>query len=112
MELALERQAHAPWTVVRVTGELDLHTSPKLRDEVLELVAAGTDRLALDLSGVSFMDSSSLGVLVTCLKRIRERDGRLALVGVSGSPAKVLALTGLDRVFEISGSVDDLEAGT
>jgi anti-anti-sigma regulatory factor len=45
---------------------------------------------------------------VTCLKRVRERDGRLVLVGVSGSPMKVFALTGLDRVFDIVSSSDDL----
>jgi anti-anti-sigma factor len=54
------------------------------------------------------MDSSSLGSLVTCLKRIRERDGRLVLVGVGGTPMKVLTLTGLDRVFDIVGSTAEL----
>jgi anti-anti-sigma factor len=56
------------------------------------------------------MDSSSLGSLVTCLKRVRERDGRLVLVGVGGTPMKVLTLTGLDRVFDIVGSTAELPA--
>ena len=47
-------------------------------------------------------------MLVTLLKRIRERDGDLRLVGVSGSPMKVFSLTGLDRVFEIAAATDDL----
>jgi anti-anti-sigma factor len=54
------------------------------------------------------MDSSSLGMLVTCLKRVRERDGRLVLAGVSGSPLKVFTLTGLDRVFDMVSAVEDL----
>lgn len=110
MELALENATSGTWTVVRVEGELDLHTSPQLRDHVLALIGDSPPRVALDLSAVDFMDSSSLGMLVTCLKRVRERDGRFVLVGVSGSPLKVLSLTGLDRVFEVVPSTDDLPA--
>jgi anti-sigma B factor antagonist len=96
------------WTVVEVAGELDLHTSPSLRDQILTLIEEGTGFLALDLTNVEFMDSSSLGSLVACLKRVRERDGRLVLVGVNGSPKKVLGLTGLDRVFEQVERSDEL----
>ena len=110
MELVLENTTSGSWTVVRVRGELDLHTSGQLRDHVASLVERPSPRLALDLSQVEFMDSSSLGMLVTCLKRVRERDGRLILAGVSGSPMKVLSLTGLDRVFELVDSPDDLPA--
>jgi anti-sigma B factor antagonist len=108
MDLQLENRTAGDWTVIHVNGELDLHTSPQLREHVLALVDDPPVRIALDLSGVGFMDSSSLGTLVTCLKRVRERDGRLVLVGVSGSPMKVFALTGLDRVFDIVSSPDDL----
>ncbi|MGH2963098.1 MAG: STAS domain-containing protein [Solirubrobacterales bacterium] len=52
-----------------------------------------------------------MGTLVTCLKRVRERDGELVLVGVSGSPMKVFTLTGLDRVFDIVSSTEELPAG-
>jgi anti-sigma B factor antagonist len=100
VEVIRETRTEGRWTVVEVAGELDLHTSPALRDHVLSLIEGGTGFLALDLSKVEFMDSSSLGALVACLKRLRERDGRLVLIGVTGSPKKVLGLTGLDRVFD------------
>lgn len=111
MELGLENGTQSSWTVVRVSGELDLHTSPQLREHVLALVGEPPVRIALDLTDVAFMDSSSLGTLVTCLKRVRERDGQLVLVGVTGSPMKVFTLTGLDRVFDIVPSRDRLPAG-
>ena len=111
MDVIVGTRTEGPWTVVEVAGELDLHTSPPLRDHLLELIQGGVDRLALDLTKVDFMDSSSLGSLVTCLKRIRERDGKLVLVGVGGTPMKVLTLTGLDRVFDIVGSTSELPAG-
>jgi anti-sigma B factor antagonist len=110
-DLVLENRTAGSWTVVRVAGELDLHTSPQLRDHVLSMIGEGSDvRLALDLTDVGFLDSSSLGMLVTLLKRIKERDGDLRLVGVTGSPMKVFTLTGLDRVFEIAATPDDLPA--
>ena len=111
MDVIVGTRTEGPWTVVEVAGELDLHTSPPLREHLLELIQGSVDHLALDLTKVDFMDSSSLGSLVTCLKRIRERDGKLVLVGVGGTPMKVLTLTGLDRVFDIVSSTSELPAG-
>jgi anti-sigma B factor antagonist len=108
MDVIGQTRTQGAWTVVEVAGELDLHTSPPLREHMLELIDGGTDRLALDMTRVDFMDSSSLGSLVMCLKRIRERDGRMVLAGVAGTPMKVLNLTGLDRVFELADSLAEL----
>lgn len=110
MDLILENREVGGWSVVGVAGELDLHTSPQLRDHVLSLIGDRPVRLALDLTDVGFLDSSSLGMLVTLLKRIRERGGDLHLIGVAGSPMKVFTLTGLDRVFEIAETPETLPA--
>ena len=64
--------------------------------------------MAVDLSSVPFMDSSSLGILVSNFKRLRERDGDLAIVGVAGSPQKVLSITGIDRVIPIFDDATEL----
>lgn len=108
MELNLENRVHGTWTIIRVGGELDLHTSPLLQERLVQLLDQGVTRVALDLQDVGFMDSSSLGVLVTALKRLREREGDMALVGVNGSPLKVLALTGIDRLLTMYPAADDL----
>jgi anti-sigma B factor antagonist len=108
MSLLLEGSTEGRWTVLRVEGELDLYTSPELRDRLLGLVEEGSGDVALNLTGVTFMDSSSLGTLVTCLKRLREKDRALALVGVNGAPLKVLTLTGLDKVFSLFPSASEL----
>jgi anti-sigma B factor antagonist len=94
--------------IVELGGELDLHTSGDLRDEMNGLIEAGVVRIAVDLAEVSFMDSSSLGVLVVCLKRVRERGGDLAIAGADGSPLKVLTLTGMDEVFTMAPSSREL----
>lgn len=110
MEPSFETRRRGTWTVIEVRGELDLSTSEALRSALDGAFGDDPPRIAIDLTDVTFMDSSSLGVLVATLERARERDGELRLVGVQGSPAKVIALTGLDSAFTIEGSVDDLPA--
>ena len=110
MEAAFETRTAGAWTVVNVRGELDLSTAEALREALDAGFGSETPHIAVDLTDVSFMDSSSLGVLVGCLKRVRERDGELRLVGVQGSPAKVIALTGLDSAFQMNASITDLPA--
>jgi anti-sigma B factor antagonist len=101
VNVILHDRDDGPWKVLEVDGELDLHTSTALRDRLFALVDKGASRVAVDLSAVPFMDSSSLGVLVVGLKRLREQGGELALIGVGGSPRKVLSITGMDGVFAI-----------
>ena len=80
-----------------MTGELDLFTAPRLREAVVDATDAGAEDVVVDLAGVGFIDSSGLGVLVACLKRMRERGGAFAVVaGETSSLHKLLALTGLD----------------
>jgi anti-sigma B factor antagonist len=110
IDLVLESRTESGWGVLEVKGEVDLYTSPQLRDNVTEMIEQGQGRIIIDLTDVGFMDSSGLGVLVTALKRVRERDGSLALVCPEGSVHKVLTITGLDRVFPISGSVAEATA--
>ena len=93
------------WSVLEVGGEIDLATAPQLREAVLDLIQNGSHLVVVDLRGVEFMDSTGLGVLVGALKRLREQEGDLALVCTEGPVLKILALTGLDRVFPIHRDV-------
>lgn len=110
MEPSFETRTAGTWTVIAARGELDLSSSDSLRSVLDAGLADGIPRIAIDLSEVSFMDSSSLGVLVAGLKRARDRGGEIRLVGVHGSPAKVIELTGLDAAFAMESSLDDLPA--
>ena len=95
------------WHVLAVTGELDLYTSGKLREEIRE--ADGSGHIAIDVAEVSFIDSSGLGVMVSSLKHVRELGGTLALVTSEGSPVdRLLQLTGLDRILPVVRSLEDL----
>jgi anti-sigma B factor antagonist len=108
MDLTFKDDTLGAWNVLSVAGELDMHTSPALQERLDALSVGEAPKVAVDFSTVPFMDSSSLGVLVVHLKRLRERGGALALVGVAGSPQKVLSITGIDRVIPIYDQVSDL----
>jgi anti-sigma B factor antagonist len=112
IDLTVEIGSKGPWTIVSVAGEIDLFTAPKLREQFLAaLDGTDTDRLLVDLTRVSFMDSTGLGVLIGALRRMNERDGRMALVCSEGPVLRVLELTRLNEVFSIFHSVDDATSG-
>lgn len=108
IDLALQLRRVGEWTVVSVEGELDLYSAPQLREAVTAAVQDGADHIVLDLTGVPFMDSSGLGVVVACLKRLRESGGELSVVTPPSSPpTKLLSLTGLDRAIPTHATVDE-----
>jgi anti-sigma B factor antagonist len=96
------------WAIVRLDGEVDVASAPRLRERLLDLVAANRHHVAADLTDVTFLDSVGLGVLIGGLKRARSNGGDLVLVGPSGGVARVLELTGLLDVVKSVDTVDGL----
>jgi len=87
--------------LVSVSGESDLYTAPQLKGEVLRLIGAGSNRLVVDLTRTSFVDSATLGVLLGGLKRLRPKGGEIVLVIADPNIRKIFEITLLDRVFPI-----------
>ena len=83
--------------------------APSLRQAVIREVGEGHNALVIDLSAVTFIDSSGLGVIVGALRRIRSHDGDMVLVCRSPELRRAFELCDLDRVFEIHA---DIEAAT
>jgi len=85
---------------VAVRGEIDVATSPALRDQLSALVANGARDITLEFEGVSFVDSSGLGVLVGTYKRLRDEvGGSVRIVGAQPSVRKVFEITGLEQAL-------------
>lgn len=93
------------WSVITVAGELDVVGAPELRQHVMRAVADGLHHLVLDLSGIDFIDSFGLGVLIGALKRVRLLDGDLQLVVTEPRVRRVFELCDLDRVFTLHRDV-------
>ena len=107
MELALQLEEHDGWAVARASGDLDLTTAPRLREQLVQVVMDGQPRIVLDLEGVDFIDSTGLGVLVGVLKRTRSQGGDLRLVSQRSGLRKILELTTLDRALPLAATIAD-----
>ena len=88
--------------VVRLTGELDVATAPRVREEIDRLIEHGVWTVIVDLSSLSFIDSSGMAVFIAALKKLRAGGGELTLQSPNLNAMKVLAITGLDQLFPIT----------
>jgi anti-sigma B factor antagonist len=87
--------------VVELEGEIDLSTSAVFKETVYEVIESGRIDIVIDLSGLEFMDSTGLGVLVAALKKTSTEGGSIKLICDKRSILKVFTITGLDKVFSI-----------
>ena len=104
MDYPVRREQDA-W-VVSLTGEVDLHHSPRAREVLLEAVGRGR-KVLVDLSGVEYLDSSGVASLVEAFQLAKRNDVPFALVAVQDAALRVLQLARLDRVFVLHDSVAD-----
>jgi anti-sigma B factor antagonist len=87
--------------VIALSGEVDLYTAPEFKQQLLEVIGNGAKNVIVDFSSTTFIDSTTLGVLVGGVKRLRPNDGQLSLVCSDRNITKIFEITGLDRVFTI-----------
>ena len=93
--------------VISLSGEVDLYTAPEFKQQLLEVVGQGGKDVVVDFSNTTFIDSTTLGVLVGGVKRLRPNGGQLALVCSDRNITKIFEITGLDKVFPIYTTRDE-----
>ena len=93
--------------LIELSGEVDLYTAPRFKDDLIALIDAGVADIVIDLSRVTFIDSTALGVLIGGVRRVNAAAGAMTLVVTSRPVERVLSITGLDRVFTIHESLED-----
>ncbi len=84
-----------------------MYTAPQLKQSLLDLIDGGARKIVVDLSAVTFIDSTALGVLIGGVRRLHGAGGAMALVVTSRPVERVLSITGLDRVFSIHATLDE-----
>ena len=94
------REVGTDAAVVAATGRLNMVSAPAFREAVAGVVGTGRSRVAIDLSGVEFMDSSGLGALVGCLKTARQAGGDLRIAAPTKQVLMVLQLSNIDRILK------------
>src|SRR5438067_10022183 len=96
--------------VISLSGEVDLYTAPEFKQQLLEVIAQGGKDVVVDFTNTTFIDSTTLGVLVGGVKRLRTNDGQLSLVCSDRNITKIFEITGLDKVFEIYATREEAVA--
>jgi anti-sigma B factor antagonist len=102
-DYALDGRTHC----IEVSGQLDLYSAPGFKGRMGAVLDHGKTHVIVDLSGVTFMDSTTLGVLVGTLRRLRSMDGALSLVVTDYDIERLFRVTGLQDTFTICRSRDE-----
>ena len=101
-DFRIEEQAPQPGVrILAVYGDADLHSAPELRERIRGAIDDGANTLVIDLSATTLIDSTSLGVLLGGMKRLREQDGQIRLVVPRPEVRRVFEITMLDRIFAL-----------
>lgn len=96
---------HGQQTVVTLTGEIDLSNHAVLRAGLNDLITGGTVHLVLDMSEVTFIDSTGLGALIGTRRRVHAFHGSLAIVLDDPATLRVFEITALDKVFDLHATL-------
>lgn len=101
MELQIRDEQDGAMCVLTLQGEVDVYTAPALKEKLVDNIEQGCSNVLVDMEAVSFIDSSGLGVLVSALRRARERGGSVRILCTRDNILKIFRITGLDKVFPI-----------
>jgi anti-sigma B factor antagonist len=96
-----EERSDAGVQILNVRGEIHVSTAPSFREQLNAVIEGGGTLLVLDLSGVEFIDSTGLSVLLNGLRLINQRHGRMALVCANPTVMRLFQITSLDATFDI-----------
>lgn len=100
-----QQREQGPYTIIELAGEVDLSCSPDARREILAVLDSGRN-LLVDLSGVTYIDSSGVASLVEGYQAARKKQLRFGLLAVSDAVMSVFKLARLDQVFPIHATVE------
>lgn len=93
-----------PVTVINLTGRLDLATGASLKEHVKDLLEKDRSNIHLNMKGIDFINSSGLGALVSIMKEVRLRKGRLTLSDLANYVQEIFEITQLSHIFELFSS--------
>jgi anti-sigma B factor antagonist len=106
MHLQIDVDSRDGYTVLSPQGEIDFATGPELKEAITETLVAGNVHVVVDLLKVDFIESTGLGALIGGRRRAEALNGSLSLACSDDQVLKVFRITGLDKVFTITDSVE------
>ncbi|MBF0515793.1 MAG: STAS domain-containing protein [Nitrospirae bacterium] len=105
--MKVETTVNSNYTVVAIAGEIDMYSSPQLRDTLLQLVKNKTATVIVNLKDVKYIDSSGIATFVEALKKMLSYKGKLKMAQVPDRLMEIFNFSKLDKVFEIFGKIED-----
>ena len=103
----VEHDVDAQTVILAASGEIHVSTAPELSERLNRAIADGRTRLVLDFSGVEFIDSTGLSVLLNALRRLTRSQGTLSLVCTNPTVLRLFEITRLDSTFDIVSTRDE-----
>ena len=107
MNFSVEVSESGHVTSICLAGEVDAYTTPAFAQAVKTSLQRGAAHFVIDLEGVTYIDSSGLGVLISTLKALSARHGTLGIVAAQDEVRRLFAITGLDRVLTLHDNRSD-----
>lgn len=106
MNLTIDTKKTDSLLEITLNGEIDAYTAPKLRDTIFPLSEKNGIKMIIDLSGVSYMDSTGLGVFVGVFKNVKANGGHFQLIGLSGRLQRLFEITGLADIIDVNRQIE------
>lgn len=106
MNISIDVKENEMIVNVKVSGEIDAYTAPKLRENLFPLSSKEKVEMTVDLSDVSYMDSTGLGVFVGVFKNVRSHNGEFKIVGLSERLIRLFEITGLSDIININSKLE------
>lgn len=109
MNLAIEVEEDSNHYIVKLTGEIDVYTAPKLKVKLLPLTEQSGKMIQIDLANTTYLDSTGLGVFISAYKSTIENQSQLELIHVQDRVLRLFKVTGLDEIMDLKTEVTDRE---
>lgn len=108
IETSLRHQGDIP--VLDVIGEIDIYTTPQFKEAVSEAIDQNKPAIVINMTKVTYMDSSGFGTLLSATKRLRPLDGALYLSGCNEAIQRMLQITRLNTIFGVYATEEEAVA--
>ncbi len=108
MEIIKSKEIKGDAGIVYLCGEVDMHSSPSLRQALLEYSRAKKPTIVVDMAEVDYIDSSGLATLIECMKQCKPYSGRVVLSRIKPNVLQVFELAKLTGFFEITDDLDSV----
>jgi anti-anti-sigma factor len=107
-QLDIELSQASGWSLIKAAGEIDLASVGQLEEAVEATLASGARQVAIDLTDITFLDSTGLRALISAHTRLEETEGQLAVIIVGGPVERLFDITGMTSTLHIHPSLESV----